>query len=853
MEDLPEDLAEEDQMDLRALIGDFDEDDAPSGVSKSSLASLSSSSSPSISSTSSGSVPDVAMRPTNRYQSIESTSQAVLRQVTDSTTKTERKTTLELYKSDPKMSVEPSLPWRTLPPETTHFVALSWTHLLHVGRFIKFPMKMTMLDLRLLTSEDSNSSSLLLQLTPLQLSSNVRALFKDIRDIATLAMGNLSFWHDSFAKECVCNRLVVGCYDTKLPPIKFQTLHISSVERHFGRFPQLPTHFSFNISCNAPNALFDWVYSEIVEAYTWVQWDKIFQVEIHTDVHGCIDLEKVRSSYAHTKLPLVAGWLASTLRSTNPKHNAINAEPVGMLRRQFAAIKLPSFRLNPSKLGQYQFKVEEPPEFPEGKWIMRDDDDDDDAASSDGYTRTFKLIQFRPKDKDMQNMDAWPRGFFHVKVIFGDEFESSLEWHFWKPTWNSLNDLGEAFQHWALNGIDENKLVAIKVNCPNLELALLSVQNWTRMSDIPEHVLPTIVSKCENQRNSQWIADHFYQPSAPPAPPPPLRSQPTSNGKCHPWSIPLSRIFQTNNRESTVKVAIIDSGCDLTHPEFHDTNVGAVCDLRDHITAIDASTLLCDPHGHGTMVASIVAGRTVGVFPEAELYIGKLDNDDGDYVKHFARGIQWAIAKKVDVISISIGCQYDEDVGKAILLAVAEGIVVVASSSNNGALNSSTIPFPASLGCCICVGSHGPKGHAADRTGIGRELDFLAPGEDVSCAIPSTPNQHHFMSDSGCSFATPAVAGLCGLLIAFLKHQDFVKPAEKQQGGSNSSATPQIHVSSHTMRYILRALATSRSHSAEAGYGCLDLSTLLFSYDDKIQLERLKNFFTAILGQMNLR
>src|SRR5262249_28657466 len=101
-----------------------------------------------------------------------------------------------------------------------------------------------------------------------------------------------------------------------------------------------------------------------------------------------------------------------------------------------------------------------------------------------------------------------------------------------------------------------------------------------------------------------------------------------------------------------IKVAILDSGADFSHPALE----GRIKEYED----FTGSATRLDEDGHGTMVAGIIAadqafGSATGVAPEAELYVAKVIREvTGGEVGNLLRGIEWAVEKGVNVINICL-------------------------------------------------------------------------------------------------------------------------------------------------------------------------------------------------------
>lgn len=215
---------------------------------------------------------------------------------------------------------------------------------------------------------------------------------------------------------------------------------------------------------------------------------------------------------------------------------------------------------------------------------------------------------------------------------------------------------------------------------------------------------------------------------------------------------------------SGVKVGIVDTGVDLTHPDLVD-GIVASADFTGKGTAQDGD-------GHGTHVAGIIGARgisggTVGAAPECQLYIAKALGDDGsgDYGA-ITEALEWCIQQKVDVINMSLGGPQDDyRLHDAIRTAVNQGIVVVCAAGNDGVDAIDDVDYPGRYDEAIAVGALDPQLHLASYSSVGPEVDILAPGSQVYSTYPGG----NYALLSGTSMATPFVSGVVALAIAKAK------------------------------------------------------------------------------------
>lgn len=221
-----------------------------------------------------------------------------------------------------------------------------------------------------------------------------------------------------------------------------------------------------------------------------------------------------------------------------------------------------------------------------------------------------------------------------------------------------------------------------------------------------------------------------------------------------------------------VKVAIIDTGIDKTHPDLQ-ANIKDGCNFvaKGIVVKPDA---WADDNGHGSHVAGIVAAventqGVIGVAPQAYLYGVKVLNKTGNgYLSDVISGIEWSIdpngdgntSDRMDVINLSLGTTSDyQQLRDAVSAANSAGIVVVAAAGNDygGAVN-----YPAAYPEVIAVSATDSNNAIASFSNVGPEVDLAAPG----VSIYSTYKGGGYAILSGTSMASPHVAGTAALVLA---------------------------------------------------------------------------------------
>lgn len=231
--------------------------------------------------------------------------------------------------------------------------------------------------------------------------------------------------------------------------------------------------------------------------------------------------------------------------------------------------------------------------------------------------------------------------------------------------------------------------------------------------------------------------------------------------------------------DPSVKVAVLDTGVNLSHPELQHALVAGYdfVDVLGGTEAFygDATGVDDDPEddlaGHGTHVAGIVAARGMampkGVAPACKIMpvrvLGTVKSQ-GKYVgaglvDNINAGIKWAVDHGADVINMSLGITHEggglphED---AIRYASENGVTVVAASGNDG---QSNLYYPGALPHVIAVGATDPGPAIAPYSTYGK-VTVCAPGSQIY----SAGIKGGYAFASGTSQAAPFVSGLVALL-----------------------------------------------------------------------------------------
>ncbi|MFC9691124.1 S8 family serine peptidase [Kribbella sp. NPDC056951] len=246
------------------------------------------------------------------------------------------------------------------------------------------------------------------------------------------------------------------------------------------------------------------------------------------------------------------------------------------------------------------------------------------------------------------------------------------------------------------------------------------------------------------------------------------------------WSVPQIGAPTAWKRGLTgkgIKVAVLDTGIDATHPDLK----GKVQAAKD----FSGSGNIVDHHGHGTHVAGTIGGTGAaskgkyrGVAPDVTLLNGKVIGDDGmSSESKVIAGMEWAVAQGAKVVNLSLhadGTDGTSALARSLdALSKKSGTLFVAAAGNGcgrrgliqapgaaeQALTVANLERDGSLNESSCLGPN------PDHTG---KPDIAAPGTDIVAALAAgsegEPVDKYYTPMTGTSMATPHVVGTAALL-----------------------------------------------------------------------------------------
>jgi subtilisin family serine protease len=246
-----------------------------------------------------------------------------------------------------------------------------------------------------------------------------------------------------------------------------------------------------------------------------------------------------------------------------------------------------------------------------------------------------------------------------------------------------------------------------------------------------------------------------------PSPADPTSGDSPSSDSNIPWGVARvnAPAAWSSGQGEGVKVAVIDTGIDCTHPDLK-------CDFSAGTNIVDPGATPMDDNEHGTHVSGTIAGRgtggPLGVAPKATLIPVKvLDGSGSGSLSDIIAGINWATDAGVDVINMSLGGpNTSAALQRAVQKALAAGVVIVCAAGNSGP-GPNTVGYPAGYPGVIAVAASDKNDQVASFSSRGSAVAFIAPGVKITSTVPGGGVKDL----SGTSMASPHVAGLAALAI----------------------------------------------------------------------------------------
>jgi len=219
-------------------------------------------------------------------------------------------------------------------------------------------------------------------------------------------------------------------------------------------------------------------------------------------------------------------------------------------------------------------------------------------------------------------------------------------------------------------------------------------------------------------------------------------------------SLPLDKTFHYPSAgSSNVNIYVIDSGLDVSHPEFRGK---AICGRDMYNNGCR------DAEGHGTHVAGTAGGETYGVAKHANLIGVRVLGDNGrGSISTIIAGVDWVTQErkkksnsgKAMIANLSIEAKVSRAFNQAVTNGWNAGVVMITAAGNAGKRACSS--SPASADKSITAASTNKADERAWFSNYGSCVDIFAPGEKILSSSPGGKTKLR----SGTSMSVPHVSG----------------------------------------------------------------------------------------------
>lgn len=237
-----------------------------------------------------------------------------------------------------------------------------------------------------------------------------------------------------------------------------------------------------------------------------------------------------------------------------------------------------------------------------------------------------------------------------------------------------------------------------------------------------------------------------------------------SNQQLESWGYKSLNIQGDKAYKRKVKIAVIDSGIDKSHPDIKGI-------VTKEYNAINPNEVIVDDTGHGTAVAGIIGAKNneIGIrgvvdSGNLEIYSIKAFEKNSSNERIIKKALRWSIDQNVDIINFSAGAsKANLELEELIIEAVNNNIIIISAAGNKF---NSGIQFPADQPNVISVGAVNNEYKQMSGTVI-KDVDFVGPGVNILTTYPGNTYNYLGYTSSSTAFVTGIVSNLLS------GHSDF--------------------------------------------------------------------------------
>lgn len=231
-------------------------------------------------------------------------------------------------------------------------------------------------------------------------------------------------------------------------------------------------------------------------------------------------------------------------------------------------------------------------------------------------------------------------------------------------------------------------------------------------------------------------------------------------------NLPIDWTYPFDHTAEGVCVYVLDSGVQADHPEFG----GRVDPVYSAFGPPSRGGI--DYSGHGTEVASVLAGTNLGIAKKATIKSIQILGDDGSGKNSdLMRGLEW-LARHMQqpaVVNLSLAGPKSMVLDASVNRLLKTGVPVIVAAGNHK--SDACYLSPCSIHGCITVGSTNEYDERSSFSNYGTCVDIFAPGSNIMVATSgqkSTTGRssvNGYSISGGTSLSAPYVSGVAALLL----------------------------------------------------------------------------------------